>query len=114
MCRFKPALFLTFLLGLSAIASCTTTPVVWMKDDYAADEVRLDLAECRRLAKDEAWRMDWERRWPPSFYDRHYMPPYYRWDRPFWYGYPSSLEREHDLRDFCMHSKGYRLTALPE
>jgi hypothetical protein len=57
--------------------------------------------------------LGWERNWPPSFYDPLFMPPYYRGLRPFWFDFPSSLERESALVDFRMHSKGYRLKALP-
>jgi hypothetical protein len=50
--------------------------------------------------------------WPPSFYDPRFMPPFYRAPRPFWYGAVDSLELEKSLIDFCMHSKGYRLSVL--
>jgi hypothetical protein len=97
----------------ASLAACATTPLVWSKLDATAPLVSQDLAECRRLAQDEMWRLGWERNWPPSFYDPLFMPPYYRGLRPFWFDFPSSLERERALVDFCMHSKGYRLEALP-
>lgn len=94
-------------------AGCAMTPVVWQKPDSTEALAATDLAECRRLAQDEMWRMGWERSWPPSFYDPLFMPPYYRGPRAFWLDFPSSFERERALVDFCMHSKGYRLEALP-
>jgi hypothetical protein len=89
------------------------TPVVWSRADATTEFVSQDLAECRRLAADEMWRLGWERNWPPPFYDPLFMPPYYRGRRAFWLDFPLSLERERALVDFCMHSKGYRLEALP-
>jgi hypothetical protein len=80
--------------------------LVWTKADGSAGDAAADLAECRNLAQDEGWRLGWERRWPPPFYDPRFMPPYYRWDRPFWRDYPLSLERQEALVEF---SKGYRL-----
>jgi hypothetical protein len=104
----------SFLLGLSLlIEGCAMTPVVWTK--AGADEAlaQADIRECRLLADDQAWRMRWERMWPPSFYNPRYMPPYYHAARPFWLGFPMSFELEEALVDFCMHSKGYRLSRLP-
>jgi hypothetical protein len=95
------------------LAGCATTSVVWTKTDGGEADAVADFAECRMLAADETWRMSWERSWPPRFYDRRFMPPFYGWPMPFWYDFPMSIEREHALIDFCMHSKGYRLEALP-
>lgn len=103
----------SLLLSIPFLASCAMTPVVWTKEDVTRDLVATDLAECRRLANDEMWRMGWERRWPPPFYDPRFMPPYYRGPRPFWFDFSASFEREQALVDFCMHSKGYRLESLP-
>jgi hypothetical protein len=100
------------LVSLS-LAACAMTPVVWSRADATTELVSQDLAECRRLAADEMWRLGWERNWPPPFYDPLFMPPYYRGRRAFWLDFPLSLERERALVDFCMHSKGYRLEALP-
>lgn len=110
----------TFFVGAFApvlasllLGACASTPVAWTKTDGTAADVTADIRECRQLAADEAWRMSWERRWPPYFYDPRFMPPYYVWMRPFWLDFPTSLEREQALVDFCMHSKGYRLVRLP-
>jgi hypothetical protein len=100
------------LLGLLLLQACAMTPVVWTKPGVDDSDAVADLGDCRRLAADEMWRMDWERMWPPSFYDPRFMPPFYRGPRPFWFDFPMSLEREQALIDFCMHSKGYRLEAL--
>jgi hypothetical protein len=89
------------------------TPLVWNKPESTVEQVADDLLDCRRLADDEMWRHDWERRWPPSFYNPAFMPPYYRNARAFWLDFPMSFEREQALVDFCMHSKGYHLQALP-
>lgn len=101
------------LVGAAALAACAMTPVAWTKADGTAELASADLAECRRLAADEMWRLGWERSWPPRFYDPLFMPPYYRGPRAFWLDFPLSLERERALVDFCMHSKGYRLERLP-
>ena len=101
------------VLGAATLAACATAPVVWTKADATSELASSDLADCRRLAYDEMWRMGWERSWPPRFYDPRFMPPYYRGPRPFWFDFPSSIEREQALIDFCMHSKGYRLERLP-
>jgi hypothetical protein len=101
------------LVALVSLAACAVAPAVWNRPDATAALVTADLAECRRLALDEMWRLGWERNWPPRFYDPRFMPPYYRGLRPFWFDFSSSLERESALTDFCMHSKGYRLEALP-
>jgi len=100
-------------IGLLALAGCAMPPLVWNKPGATADTVANDLDECRHLAADESWRLGWERRWPPSFYDPAFMPPFYRGRRAFWLDLPLSLEREQALVDFCMHSKGYHLQALP-
>ena len=106
--RAFAAVVASLLLG-----ACASTPVAWTKTDGTAADVSADLRECRQLAADESWRMGWERRWPPYFYDPRFMPPYYAWMQPFWFDFPTSLEREEALVEFCMHSKGYRLEHLP-
>jgi hypothetical protein len=95
------------------LAACVMTPVVWTKADATPDLVSLDVADCRRLAFDEMWRLGWERNWPPVFYDPLFMPPYYHGRQAFWLDFPLSIERERALVEFCMHSKGYRLEHLP-
>lgn len=35
------------------------------------------------------------------------------WTKPGVYDFPLSVERQQALFEFCMHSKGYRLKALP-
>jgi hypothetical protein len=100
-------------IGVVLLAGCATGSLAWVKADQTDGNAASELADCRALARDEAWRMDWEMRWPPRFYDSRFMPPFYRAARPFWLGYPMSIEREHALVDFCMHSKGYRLERLP-
>lgn len=103
-------LLTTFLL----MSGCATTRMVWSKPGGVSDSaVAADLKDCDRLANNQAWRMSWVNRWPPSFYNPRFMPPYYHSPRPFWLGYPMSLETEQALVEFCMHSKGYRLEALP-
>lgn len=102
---------LAMLLALS-VAGCATTPMTWAKADGGDANAGTDLADCRRLARDEMWRLGWERMWPPRFYDPRFMPPHYMSRYPFWFDYPMSLEREQALVEFCMHSKGYRLEAL--
>lgn len=101
------------LLTIAALAACASTAVVWTKVDATSETAQADFADCRRLALDEMWRLGWERSWPPRFYDPRFMPPYYRGMQPFWLDFPSSFERERALIDFCMHSKGYRLRAVP-
>ena len=102
------------LTSVSVLAACAVTPVVWNKADATPELMRADIVDCRRLVADEMWRLAWERNWPPPFYDPRFMPPHYRGMRPFWLDYPLSIERERALFEFCMHSKGYRLEALPD
>jgi hypothetical protein len=101
------------LLAVAALAtqSCAVAPLVWSKPDSNQGEASAALAECRALAVDEMWRMSWEETWPPVFYDPRFMPRIYRRSTPFWLGVPSSLELERELTEFCMHSKGFRLSA---
>ena len=100
-----------FLLAVTA--ACTGVQYVWVNPELGEREALADLRECRMLANDASWRMMWEMRWPPRFYNPRYMPPFYAAPMPFWYGFPMSIEREHALADFCMHSKGYHLEELP-
>jgi hypothetical protein len=104
---------IAFLLGSALLAACAMMPVVLNKPEATPETVATDLDECRHLAADEAWRLGWETRWPPTFYNPAFMPPYYRGRRAFWLDFPMSLERERALVDFCMHSKGYHLESLP-
>lgn len=97
---------------LIALATGCASNIMWAKADTPQSLASQDLAECRQLASDEAWRLRWERNWPPGFYDPAFMPPFYAGRRPFWRYFPNSIEREQALVDFCMHSKGYRLTAI--
>jgi hypothetical protein len=108
--RTRVVVVASLLLG-----ACVSTPLVWTKTDVgsATADAGTDLQECRRLAEDESWRMTWERRWPPPFYNPRFMPPYYAGMRPFWLDFQRSIEREEALVEFCMHSKGYRLDRLP-
>lgn len=103
----------TLVFAAIALVSCATTRVVWTKADGSPGDPVADLNECRVLAADEMWKMGWESRWPPRFYNPRFMPPYYMNRRPFWYDFPSSWELERALVEFCMHSRGYRLEALP-
>src|SRR5258705_13230173 len=102
------------LLGSALIGGCAATSVVWTKPGVDQRDVAVDVSQCRGLVDDEGWRVSWEATWPPRFYDPLFMPPYYIGPRPFWHDFPLSLEREQALFKFCMHSKGYRLHALPE
>ena len=105
---------LPLAVAVSLIQSCATMPVMWAKPGAEPGTASREVAECRTLAADLMWRMTWEDMWPPSFYDPRFMPPFYRGTKPFWLGAPDSLELEQSLIDFCMHSKGYRLSALPQ
>lgn len=104
---------LMLAIAATLTQGCAMTPVVWTKPDAEPNEANKEVADCRTLALDLMWQMSWEEMWPPSFYDPTYMPPYYGGARPFWLGAPSSLELERSLIEFCMHAKGYRLSALP-
>ena len=99
-------------LALGVLAGCATQSWGWTKAGVGQDAVAADLQECRQLASDQQWRESWDSRWPPSFYDRRFMPPRYRDRDPFWRNYPNSAEREWELQTFCMHSKGYRMEDL--
>jgi hypothetical protein len=101
------------LAGVALLAGCVGQAFVWTKADGSDSDAASDLRECRVLADDQAWRMDWAMRWPPRFYDPRFMPPFYRSARPFWLDFPNSMELEQALVEFCMHSKGYRLERLP-
>jgi hypothetical protein len=110
----KKGRLLLLALAASLTLGCAMTPLVWTKPDAEPSAANREVTDCRMLAVDLMWRMTWEDMWPPSFYDPNFMPPYYRGPRPFWLGAPNSLELERSLIDFCMHSKGYRLSALPD
>jgi hypothetical protein len=113
LARLGPMHLLLLSVAVLLPHGCAMTPVVWTKPGVEPSAVNSEVSDCRTLAVDLMWRMTWEDMWPPSFYDPGFMPPYYRGARPFWLGAPSSLELEQSLIAFCMHSKGYRLSALP-
>jgi hypothetical protein len=111
MRRFGNSAILAFA---ALLASCAIGRSAWVKVDGENADVEFDWRECRQLAADEMWRMSWDTMWPPRFYDPTFMPPFYLNRRPFWYDFPTSIELEQALVDFCMHSKGYRLERLPQ
>jgi hypothetical protein len=113
MTKWQATRFCAVVLAVLVTQGCANSSVAWTKPGTEVAETAVDLRECRRLANDEAWRLSWERQWPPRFYDRAYMPPFYRGQVPFWDDFPTSFERELALRNFCMHSKGYRLGSMP-
>ncbi|MEZ5935753.1 MAG: hypothetical protein R3F54_28360 [Alphaproteobacteria bacterium] len=101
-------------MALGLLAGCATQSWGWTKAGADQRTTAADLQQCRLLASDQQWRESWDSRWPPSFYDRHFMPPRYHDREPFWHDYPNSAEREWELQTFCMHSKGYRMEELTQ
>lgn len=107
--HLKPTriLLLSAILGIAGCAS----NLAWQRPDTSQMQASRDQQECRRLARDESWRLGWEDTWPPRFYDPAFMPPFYAYRRPFWRYFPNSAETEYALADFCMHSKHYRIES---
>lgn len=114
MSKHRTARVLAFLTAGALLQACaTTSPIAWMKPDTDLIASPGELDDCRKLALDEMWRMSWERMWPPAFYDPRFMPPLYGRAQPFWLGGVSSRNLEQNLVEFCMYSKGYRLSRSP-
>lgn len=107
MRRILPMAILTVLVGCGP-------PMEWTKPNVSMAEMEADTAECASLARDQAFR------------ESYTMPfGYYPWSP---YGYPgfrrrfyggfhdpfmSRMQREHELRSFCLRSRGYRLAPVP-
>jgi len=67
------------LLLAASVAGCT--PMQWVDMKTGSPEgAQAALDDCNSLARDEAWRGQWYRNWPPLFYEPY--PYYHGWRRP--------------------------------
>jgi len=102
---------LLILAAATSLAACATPPRVWEKEGATPQTTGIDLVECRRAARQEA------------FYEVPYLGiggfsrfgPYYGYRpiRPYWGGADLRYDREVRLTAFCMRTKGYELVTLP-
>lgn len=102
-----------------SLSACAGRPRLWEKEGATPQMAGLDLVECRRAARQEA------------FYETSYIGfggfsrygpfPYYGYRRwpffrpgPYFWGAPDiEFDRTVRLTAFCMHNKGYELTRVP-
>jgi len=105
---------LLILAAATSLAACATPPRAWEKEGSTPQTTGMDLVDCRRAARQEA------------FYEVPYLGvggfsrfgPYYGYARPFrpywgYWGADLRYDREIRLTAFCMRNKGYELVTLP-
>lgn len=109
----------------SAIASVLTLAVLsgvlpgcgqamqWYRPDTTLEAADLDARECRAAARDEAFRESFF--YGPPFYSFPYYGPRgpRHWRDPFYDPFFARDQREQDLQDFCLRSRGYQLVPVP-
>ena len=85
------------------VAGCT--PMQWHQPGVSEAEFHHDAAECNALAREQAYRQSPYPRlhWPHTTH--RFDGPSFGRDTLAW-----RLQRERDLYDFCLRSRGYRLT----
>lgn len=101
------------LLIVTAFLSACGPPLAWERPSTSASEARVDAAECRRLAQDQAFRESLlafptgPHGYFPSRIGRRPYDPFFE---------PSFRRelRESELRDFCLRSRGYRLVPVQQ
>ncbi|WP_298721903.1 hypothetical protein [uncultured Ferrovibrio sp.] len=86
----------------------------WTKPNVSMMEAEADTAECARLARDQAFRESYSMPfayypWSPYGFPRYRRYSYGPFDDPFM----SRMQREHELRSFCLRARGYSLTPVP-
>jgi len=92
--------------------------VEWTRPNTSLAELQQDSAECAGLARDQAFRESFFYG-PPGFAGPGYFGPPGQSFRG-WGGYPFGyrddfmwrVQRESDLRDFCLRARGYTLTPV--
>ena len=102
---------LLILAAAASLTACATQPRVWEKEGATPQTTSVDLVDCRRAARQEA------------FYEVPYLGiggfsrfgPYYGYRpiRPYLGGADLRYDREVRLTAFCMRTKGYELVTLP-
>jgi hypothetical protein len=96
------------------LAACT--PMQWVKQDAAGEQVGRDEAECRQAA----WREASARYWfhqplGPVFVPHPAGGGFFAWPTGAMVDpYGHQMLEENRLTQFCMESKGYRLTPAPK
>lgn len=101
-----------FLIVTAFLGACGPS-LVWDRPSTSIDEARLDAAECRSLARDQAFRESFFAfpTGPHGFFpSRSGRRPY----DPF--GDPTFRRelRESELQQFCLRSRGYRLVPAQQ
>jgi hypothetical protein len=102
---------LLMLAAATSLAACAAPPRVWDKEGATPQTARIDLVECRRAARQEAfYEVPY---WGIGGFSR--FGPYYGYRpiRPYWGGADLRYDREIRLTAFCMRTKGYELVTLP-
>lgn len=117
----KKTVSLFTLAAVAALLAGCGPPMAWQKPGTTMAEAQADGRECNLLARNQAFR--------ESFFGPPYAtyPGYYAFGGypyvpygPYGYrrGYHDSFmwrgQRESDLQDFCLRSKGYSLQAVPQ
>ena len=92
------------LAAVSLFSGCM--PMAYVRPDATSAQLEIDKRECGELAREAAFHAPyfWWWRQPPYPYWAHR----HRNDHPFFW----RVTYEHDLYDFCLRARGYRLAPL--
>ena len=102
-------------IAIPALLAACGPPMEWSKPNVTLAEAQMDQAECRALARDQAFRDSF---YGSAFMGRGFGPgypwsPYGRSYSPFYYdSFMNRSQREYDLQSFCLRARGYRLTPV--
>ena len=108
---------LLIFAAATSLAACAGPPRLWEKEGATPEATTVDLVECRRAARQEAFYetsyfgFGGFSRFGPYYGYRH--GPFFRRGPFFWGGSDLRFDREVRLIAFCMHVKGYELVTLP-
>jgi hypothetical protein len=96
--------------------ACGCTPMQWQKQDVSAEQFQADEQECRQSAWREAQFRSWhyQTMLGPAFARDASGRGVFVWPTtPMVDPYGHQLMEENRLAQFCMESKGYKLTPVP-
>lgn len=112
------------LLALAVTLAACGPPMGWQKPGVSLADAEADSRECRELARRQALRDSF---FGPGYYGPGYpgsfayggnpMAPYgpYGYRRSGYYdSYMWQSQREGELQDFCLRSRGYSLQPIPQ
>lgn len=105
------------MVSVPALLAACGPPMEWHKPNVNLTEARLDEAECRSLARDQAFRDSF---YGSGFAGRGFGPgypwsPYGRSYSPFYYdSFMNRSQREYELQSFCLRARGYSLQPVTQ